>query len=74
MKYLNFSHNPKHLGMINKEITALKSLRHKHIVKLIRSFQLPKTQTVVILMELLSGGELTDFWNSRGRKVSEEVA
>lgn len=44
--------------MMNKEIEALAKLKHKHIVKLIKWFPLPREHKIVLVMEYLEGGEL----------------
>ncbi len=42
VKILNSNDHPLTPNMINKEIEALKKLKHKHIVKMYSSFPLPK--------------------------------
>jgi serine/threonine protein kinase len=49
---------------VNKEIEALRSLKHKNIVKMFYSFPLPLKQEIIVVMEYMEGGELTDFWHA----------
>lgn len=42
VKILNFNDHPQNSHMMNKEIEALRSLKHKNIVKLYNSFPLPE--------------------------------
>ncbi len=62
VKILSFHDHPLSSHMLSKEIEALRSLNHKHIVKMYSSFPLPKKQLIVVVMEYLKGGELYDFW------------
>lgn len=63
MKVLQFaSTGPGNKNLITKEITALKQLKHRNIVKLYDYFSLPKKQQLIVIMEYLKGGELYDLW------------
>ena len=48
--------------MLDKEVKALSSLQHKHIVKLIGAFPKPENQELLVVMEFLAGKELYDYW------------
>lgn len=59
--------------MMKKEVEALSSLQHKHIVKLIDSFPKPEKHQLVVIMEYLPGGELYDYWcRFPNRQVPEQ--
>ena len=53
--------HPGSCHMICKEIEALRSLKHKNIVKMFNSFPLPEKKQVIVVMEYLKGGELYDY-------------
>ena len=44
-----------------KEISALKFLRHKHILKILNSFYLEKELKMILILEFLEGGELKKY-------------
>ena len=48
---------------MRKEVEALSKLNHKNIVKLVESFPRTEKSQIVILMEYLRGGELTEYWH-----------
>lgn len=50
--------------MMSKEIEALRSLKHKNIVKMYNSFPLPQKQQIIVVMEYLEGGELFNYWQN----------
>jgi serine/threonine protein kinase len=50
--------------MVYSEMAILKNLDHPGIVKIYDSYTLPPLQ-VVLVMEYLEGGELTDYIHSR---------
>jgi serine/threonine protein kinase len=57
---------------MNKEIEALRKLKHKNIVQMYNSFPLPQKQQIILVMEYLKGGELYDYWKSKeNSRVSE---
>lgn len=62
VKILNFADHPQNSHLMTKEIEALRSLKHKHIVKMYNSFPLPQKQQIIVVMEYLRGGELFDYW------------
>ena len=53
VKILNFNDHPQSAHMMNKEIEALRSLKHKNIVKLYNSFPLPEKKQIIVVMEYL---------------------
>jgi len=59
--------------MMSKEIEALARLKHRHIVKLLRWFPLPKEHKTVLVMEYLEGGELLSYWRERKRVTEHEA-
>ena len=48
-----------------KEATSLKKLRHKNIIELYHAFV--EGKQMIMIMELASGGELTDYVGKKGR-------
>lgn len=73
MKILNVMDHPLSPNMVNKEIEALAKLKHRHIVKLIAWFPLPKEHKIIIVMEYLEGGELNEYWKSKeNKRVTEQ--
>jgi serine/threonine protein kinase len=75
IKFLNVLDHPLSPHMMNKEIEALAKLKHKNIVKLYNWFPYPKKHQVVLIMEYLEGGELSEYWHSKPHsRVSEEEA
>ena len=65
VKILNSHDHPLTPNLMNKEIEALAKLRHKHIVKLYNYFPLPKKHQIILVMEYLEGGELSNYWHSK---------
>lgn len=47
--------------MIYKELTALKNLNHKNIVKVHNCFTLQKDRKVALVLEYLDGGDLNTY-------------
>lgn len=75
VKILNMGDHPLTPHMMTKEIEALRKLKHRHIVKLLNSFPLPKKQQIIVVMEYLEGGELYEYWMSKeNQRVEEEEA
>jgi serine/threonine protein kinase len=60
------------MDMVFREAEVLRSLNHKHIVKVYNSYILKNTQ-IAIVMELLEGGELAQRLKTEG-KFTEDVA
>jgi len=59
--------------MIYKETDALRTLEHKHIVRLKLAFPLKERKSVVIVMEYCSGGDLKGYLQKRGRLMEDEA-
>lgn len=47
--------------MMFKEISALKNLKHKNILKILNAFTLKREMKVVLVLEFLEGGELKKY-------------
>lgn len=73
VKVLKSTDHPLSLHMMSKEIEALARLKHRHIVKLLRWFPLPKEHKTVLVMEYLEGGELLSYWKERQRVTEDEA-
>lgn len=73
VKILNSNDHPLNPHMMNKEIEALKKLKHRHIVKMYSSFPLPKKHQVIMVMEYLPGGELYEYWQSKPDHIVPET-
>jgi len=58
--------------MMFKEISALKNLKHKNILKILNAFTLRKEMKVVLVLEFLEGGELKKYVTEHGRLCEEE--
>lgn len=58
---------------MSKEIEALAKLKHRHIVKLLKWFPLPKEHKTILVMEYLEGGELLEYWKSKQRITEDEA-
>jgi serine/threonine protein kinase len=58
--------------MMFKEISALKNLKHKNILKILNAFTLKKEMKVVLVLEFLEGGELKKYVKENGRLCEEE--
>lgn len=63
--------NAKDVEMMFKEISALKNLKHKNILRILNAFTLKKEMKVVLVLEYLDGGELKKYVKEQG-KLSEE--
>ena len=69
---LNIMDHPLSPNLVTKEIEALAKLKHRHIVKLLAWFPLPKAHKIVLVMEYLEGGELYEYWKSKPEKRISE--
>ena len=50
--------NAKDVDMMFKEVSALKNLKHKNILKILNAFTLKQELKLVLVLEYLDGGEL----------------
>lgn len=48
--------------MIKKEVEALSTLQHKHVVTLVDTLAASEKGQLIVIMEYLAGGELYDYW------------
>ena len=53
------------VNSLYKEANSIKKLRHKNIIELYHAFV--EGKQMVMIMELASGGELTDYVSKKGR-------
>ena len=53
------------VNSLYKEANSIKKLRHKHIIELYHAFV--EGKQLVMIMELASGGELTEYVQNKGR-------
>lgn len=58
---MTYSENAKDVEMMFKEISALKNLKHKNILRILNAFTLKKEMKVVLVLEYLEGGELKKY-------------
>jgi len=72
IKILNSHDHPLSPNLMNKEIEALRKLKHRNIVKMYNSFPLPKKHQIILVMEYLEGGELYEYWQSKENKIVSE--
>lgn len=72
IKMLSVMDHPLSPNLVTKEIEALAKLKHRHIVKLLAWFPLPKEHKIVLVMEYLEGGELYEYWKSKPEKRLNE--
>jgi MAP/microtubule affinity-regulating kinase len=66
------SENAKDVEMMFKEISALKNLKHKNILKILNAFTLKKEMKVVLVLEYLDGGELKKYVKDNERLGEDE--
>jgi Ca2+-binding EF-hand superfamily protein len=62
---------PGEIDLIRTEIDLMKLFRHPNIVKLIDHFEC--SENIYIVMEYLEGGTLTDYLESKNKKLSEKT-
>lgn len=55
-----------------KEISALKNLKHKNILKILNAFTQRKEMKVILVLEYLEGGDLKKYVKENGRLCEEE--
>jgi serine/threonine protein kinase len=68
VKFMDISSALNHADEVNslyKEANSIKKLRHKNIIELYHSFV--EGKQMIMIMELASGGELTDYVQKKGR-------
>ena len=58
--------------MVFSEAETLKSLNHKHIVKISNCYTL-KNMEFVFVMEYLEGGELLEYLTKKGKLAEDEA-
>lgn len=58
--------NAYEIDKVFKEVKALEKLSHQNIVKLKNSFPIKSDNSMALVMEYASGGELLDFIVKRG--------
>ena len=58
--------------MMFKEISALKNLNHRNILKILNAFTLKHEMKVVLVLEFLDGGELKKYVKENGKLCEEE--
>ncbi|EGR33051.1 protein kinase domain protein [Ichthyophthirius multifiliis] len=68
----NLISNASDIDMVFREAELLKSLKHKNIVTIYNCYTL-KTMQVVYIMEHLSGGELLEYVQKKGRLCEIEA-
>jgi len=61
IKSIKILENAKDVEMMFKEISALKNLKHKNILKILNAFTLKGEMKVVLVLEFLEGGELKKY-------------
>ncbi len=65
--------NAYEIDKVFKEVKALEKLSHCNIVRLKNSFPIKADNSVALVMEYASGGELLDFIVKRGHPTEEEA-
>ena len=65
--------NAYEIDKVFKEVKALEKLSHQNIVKLKNSFPIKSDNSMALVMEYASGGELLDFIVKRGQPTEEEA-
>lgn len=60
-KFILKLENAKDVEMMFKEISALKNLKHKNILKILNAFTIKREMKVILVLEYLEGGELKKY-------------
>jgi serine/threonine protein kinase len=63
--------NAEEINSLYKEANSLMKLRHKNIIDLHHAFV--EGKQLIMIMELASGGELTDYVSKKGRLEETEA-
>jgi len=74
IKYMDISSaltNAEEINSLYKEANSLMKLRHKNIIELYQAFV--EGKQLIMIMELASGGELTDYVSKKGRLDETEA-
>ena len=64
--FQNFKDNVKSVEYMFKEVSALKNLSHKNIVKIYNCYTLKEEMKVALVLEFIEGGNLKEYIDEKG--------